>query len=101
MIKDHDVKRHTQIAISRVGASKWAKLPDNVKFALISKAFNYGTIYNGASRCSRSGYSNWELFCIIKHIIEMFLQNTTMVLIPGEEVMTDPLLIVAKVIEAG
>ena len=55
MIKDHDVKRHTQIAISKVGASKWAKLPDNVKFALISKAFNYGTIYNGALRALDQG----------------------------------------------
>ena len=60
MIKDHDVKRHTQIAISRVGASKWAKLPDNVKFALISKAFNYGTIYNGALRALDQGIESGD-----------------------------------------
>ena len=60
MIKDHDVKRHTQIAISKVGASKWAKLPDNVKFALISKAFNYGTIYNGALQALDQGIESGD-----------------------------------------
>ena len=55
MIKDYDVKRHTKIAKDRVGADVFEKLPENVKFALISKAFNYGTIYNGALRAVDEG----------------------------------------------
>ena len=55
MIKDYDVKRHTQIAKDRVGHETWPKLPENVKFALISKAFNYGTVYNGALRAVDNG----------------------------------------------
>ena len=43
-IKAHDIKRHTNIAISEVGSDVWNKLPDNVKAALISKAFNYGSL---------------------------------------------------------
>ena len=55
MIKDYDVKRHTKIAKDRVGADVFEKLPENVKFALISKAFNYGTVYNGALKAVDEG----------------------------------------------
>ena len=55
MIKDYDVKRHTKIAKDKVGAGVFEKLPENVKFALISKAFNYGTIYNGALKAVDEG----------------------------------------------
>ena len=43
-IKKYDIDRHTKIAISEVGADNWAKIPENVKAALISKAFNYGSL---------------------------------------------------------
>ena len=43
-IKKYDIDRHTKIAISEVGADNWSKIPENVKVALVSKAFNYGSL---------------------------------------------------------
>jgi len=67
MIKDYDVKRHTQIAKDRVGADLWPKIPENVKFALISKAFNYGTLYNSTLRAVDEGIATGNYSALEAH----------------------------------
>ena len=67
MIKDYDVKRHTKIAKDRVGHEMWPKLPENVKFALISKAFNYGTVYNSTLRELDKGVESGDYSALAAH----------------------------------
>ena len=57
-IKAHDIKRHTDIAISEVGSDVWSKLPDNVKAALVSKAFNYGSLQETLSGLVKTAASS-------------------------------------------
>ena len=67
MIKDYDVKRHTKIAKDRVGHEMWPKLPENVKFALISKAFNYGTVYDSTLRELDKGVESGDYSALAAH----------------------------------
>ena len=39
----------------KIGSAVWNKLPTNVKVALISKAFNYGEVYDSALPLIRQG----------------------------------------------
>ena len=57
-IKAHDIKRHTDIAIGEVGSENWNKIPENVKVALISKAFNYGSLGSTLSDLVKSSISS-------------------------------------------
>ena len=45
-IKAAHIKEHRQRLVSEVGAGTYEKIPNNVKFALESKVFNYGSLGN-------------------------------------------------------
>lgn len=77
MIKDYDVKRHTQIAKERVGHDKWPKIPENVKSALISKAFNYGTVYDSTLRELDKGIESGDYSALAFHFRNVLAKHNS------------------------
>ena len=54
-IKRYHVGQFASAAESKIGSDTWNKLPAGVKVALISKAFNYGEVYDSAIPLIKSG----------------------------------------------
>jgi GH24 family phage-related lysozyme (muramidase) len=54
-IKRYHVNQFASSAESKIGSGTWNKLPAGVKVALISKAFNYGEVYDSAIPLIESG----------------------------------------------
>ena len=59
-IKRYHVKQFADGAESKIGSETWNKLPAGVKVALISKAFNYGEVYDSAIPLIKSGANSGD-----------------------------------------